>query len=298
MGRTKKKADAPEQTAKKQQEVNEHLQLWEAVEATDPKYTKNFGVPGGFKGTSTNTTYLVKKATGIFGPIGKGWGYEILEENFWEGHIFDELGNRSIIHVIRLRVWYMDGEQVIFTPPHMGQTTFVGKNKYGAFTDEEAPKKSVTDALTKCLSLLGFAADIHLGMYDDNKYVNDLKTRFAEENAKEGIDPALQEQLAESGGPKKAPKATAAAAKPGKKTAQKQEAAPEAAETTGGAVLAPVVWEYSKRVMDAKTKEDLVKIYQSLEDEFGTGDINQATFDKVKLALSKRKETISQENAK
>ena len=39
---------------------------------------------------------------------------------------------------------------------HFGQTTFVGANKHGLFTDEEAPKKSLTDATNKALSMLGF----------------------------------------------------------------------------------------------------------------------------------------------
>jgi hypothetical protein len=53
---------------------------------------------------------------------------------------------------------------------HFGQTTFVGSNKYGPFTDEEAPKKSLTDATTKALSMLGFGGDIFTGLYDDEDY--------------------------------------------------------------------------------------------------------------------------------
>lgn len=37
--------------------------------------------------------------------------------------------------------------------------------------DEDAPKKSVTDALIKCASYLGFAGDIFSGRWDDSKYV-------------------------------------------------------------------------------------------------------------------------------
>ena len=35
-------------------------------------------------------------------------------------------------------------------------------------------KKVATDALTKGLSKLGFNADVFMGMFDDNKYVNKL----------------------------------------------------------------------------------------------------------------------------
>jgi hypothetical protein len=69
------------------------------------------------------------------------------------------------------------------TVEHFGQTTFVGKNKNGYFTDEEAPKKSLTDAIGKALSMLGFSADIYLGLFDDNKYVNDRKAEAAKAGA-------------------------------------------------------------------------------------------------------------------
>nr|MDK7789430.1 hypothetical protein [Proteus mirabilis] len=39
----------------------------------------------GFTGTSINSTYMFMRATEIFGPIGEGWGYEVLEEKFIDG---------------------------------------------------------------------------------------------------------------------------------------------------------------------------------------------------------------------
>ena len=35
----------------------------------------------------------------------------------------------------------------------------------------DAPKKSATDGMVKCLSMLGFAGDIFSGQWDDSKYV-------------------------------------------------------------------------------------------------------------------------------
>jgi hypothetical protein len=55
----------------------------------------------------------------------------------------------------------------------------VDENKYGVFTDEEAPKKSITDCIGKCAVLLGVGADVHLGMFDDHKYVNERKAEVA-----------------------------------------------------------------------------------------------------------------------
>jgi hypothetical protein len=42
-------------------------------------------------------------------------------------------------------------------------------------------KKATTDALTKGLSVLGFNADVFLGLWDDNKYVQEQKRQEQEE---------------------------------------------------------------------------------------------------------------------
>ncbi|RFA24383.1 hypothetical protein CAI21_21830 [Alkalilimnicola ehrlichii] len=160
------------------------LAIWEQVEKTDPSYTKPFNRGGGFKGTATNATYLAKRATEVFGPMGLGWGLDILDESLMEGAPLDDRGTRELIHKVRVKLWYryqeQRGEVVQF-----GQTTFVGKNRHGLFTDEEAPKKSLTDGMSKCLSLLGFSADIHLGRYDDNKYVQEITAEFREKQEAE-----------------------------------------------------------------------------------------------------------------
>ncbi len=163
----------------------ENLSLWSAVQQTDPKFTKEFNRGGGFKGTAINPTWLARRATETFGPIGIGWGYNIQDEAYQKGHTIVSEDGRAlgevIIHKIRLEVWYIWQGQ-LGRVTQFGQTEFVGKNKNGFFTDEEAPKKSLTDALSKCLSLLGFAADVHMGLFDDNKYVNSLKDTGASAN--------------------------------------------------------------------------------------------------------------------
>lgn len=162
----------------------ENLTLWQTVEKTDPQFTKPFSRGGGFRGTATNATYLAKKATEVFGPMGIGWGLEIVDEALMDGAPLDAQGNHEKIHKVRVKLWYkLNGERGEVV--QFGQTVFVGRNKNGLFTDEEAPKKSLTDAMSKCLSLLGFSADIHLGRFDDNKYVNDLQQEFAEKHEAE-----------------------------------------------------------------------------------------------------------------
>ncbi|MEQ4659598.1 hypothetical protein, partial [Providencia manganoxydans] len=63
---------------------NDHLNIWKRVQRTDARFTKPLeGV--GFIGTSINSTYMFMRATEIFGPIGEGWGYEVIEEKFIDG---------------------------------------------------------------------------------------------------------------------------------------------------------------------------------------------------------------------
>lgn len=175
-----------------------NLALWRSVEKTDPNYTKPFNRGGGFRGTGVGGTYLALRATETFGPIGIGWGLEILDEELMQGAPLGD-GAFEQVHKVRVKLWYvLDGQRGEVV--QFGQTTFVGRNKNGLYTDEEAPKKSLTDAMSKCLSLLGFAADVHLGRFDDNKYVTDLQQEFAEKyeaEAKAAAPKITTEQAAE-----------------------------------------------------------------------------------------------------
>jgi len=173
-----------------------NLQLWEQVQATDPRYTKEYKGAGGFQGTAINATWLVKRATEQWGSIGAGWGYEIVEDRFDQGGPImkgETVLAVAQIHTIRLRLWYMqDGERR--TVEHYGHTPYVYANKYGVQTDLEAPKKSLTDALKKCLSLLGFGADIHMGLYEDVDYLTEARNESALTNADDKAEEARRQR--------------------------------------------------------------------------------------------------------
>ena len=147
-----------------------HLLLWDSVSQTDELFTKIF-TRGEFVGTSINPTYLVKRATEMFGVMGQGWGVRVVEEKYVDGApLLVVEGKPTLyakIHTLRAELWYNHGGKS-GSVEQFGQTTFVGARHDGTFfTDEDAPKKSLTDAMTKCLSLLGFSSDIYLGTFDD-----------------------------------------------------------------------------------------------------------------------------------
>lgn len=169
-----------------------NLDLWNLVEKTPPSETKPISGKA-YKGTSPKPHYLVHKATETFGPCGIGWGFEIVDEKLLDGALLaPDFFER--IHMARVRVWYeWKGKRGVVE--HVGQTIFCGKRsgpEGRPFTDEDAPKKSVTDALVKALSMIGFAGDIFTGRYDDSKYVNDLRQEEREARAPEPrqVEPA------------------------------------------------------------------------------------------------------------
>jgi hypothetical protein len=164
-----------------------HTDLWDAVQKTDPKHTKQFNT-GSFKGTAISPMWLIRRATEQWGPMGAAWGVRILDERVMQGAPLlgktgEVIGHESI-HLVQAEVFYPLGDKE-GKIPCFGQTQFCGQRKDGRlYTDEEAPKKSLTDALTKGLSWLGFAADVHMGLFDDSKYVNRMDMEFRQEEEK------------------------------------------------------------------------------------------------------------------
>ncbi|MBF8692396.1 hypothetical protein A3K88_02885 [Pseudomonas putida] len=180
-----------------------NMSIWEKVQTTDTRFTKDAKV-GGQQITSLNGTAMVMKATELFGPVGIGWGWKILEERFDDGHeIYAGEGDkracigREIGHTVKICLWFVqDGQRGEIE--QYGCTRYQYKTNYGMTTDGEAPKKSLTDAIKKALSMLGFSADVFLGMFDDVNYVQQLQAEQAIEQAEDReaeIEKQKQERL-------------------------------------------------------------------------------------------------------
>ncbi|AZF37744.1 hypothetical protein C4J88_2964 [Pseudomonas sp. R4-39-08] len=179
---------------------DKNMQIWNRVEKTDTRYTKDAKV-GGQQITSLNGTAMIMKATEIFGPVGIGFGWTVLEERFDKGaEIFVGEGDKratlgfELNHTVKIRFWIkQDGERGEFE--QYGCTPYLYKSKYGTTTDGEAPKKSLTDAIKKSLSMLGFSADVFLGMFDDKDYVNALADEQAIEQAEDKVAEEERQRL-------------------------------------------------------------------------------------------------------
>ena len=174
--------------------INEkdNLAIWDVVCRTNPDYAYPYKGPGGFTGTAISPTYLIREATKLWGPVGIAWGYEILEERFDSGApIIDKetkvpTGACFQTHTLKLELWYPFKDQIGKLVGY-GQTPFVYEDRYGIRTDYEAPKKSLTDALKKCLYVLGFSADIMLKEFDDPEYQKAIQEEIRIEKAEDKL---------------------------------------------------------------------------------------------------------------
>ncbi|QPE15895.1 hypothetical protein IMQ36_11875 [Providencia rettgeri] len=176
---------------------SDNLSIWKRVQRTDARFTKPLEGMG-FVGTSINSNYMFMRATEIFGPIGEGWGYEVLEEKFIDGKplvepVLDERNKQVATkflrdsdgslfceqnHSIKIRFWYIIECETRGEFESYGATPYRYQTNYGMKVDGEAIKKSLTDAIKKALSMLGFSSDVFMGMHDNPEYVASNKLEY------------------------------------------------------------------------------------------------------------------------
>jgi hypothetical protein len=155
--------------------MTDTLRLWSALGKTDPAHTKPFN-RGGFRGTSIKPIYTIAKMTEHFGPCGKSWG--IRKPEF---QVVPTGADPLVICTVC--VWYVedDGTGQVCEVYGVGGDTIEKTRKDGPnVADDESFKKAYTDAVGNALKHIGVNSDVHMGMFDDTKYVSDLKDEFAE----------------------------------------------------------------------------------------------------------------------
>ncbi|MCG3462635.1 hypothetical protein L7G72_12380 [Xenorhabdus bovienii] len=178
-------------------EQQTNLRIWKVVQRTDPRFTKPLEGMG-FSGTSINSNYMFMRATEIFGPAGEGWGYQVMEEKMINGAplsepVYDsqnkQIGVRILRdsdgtliceqnHSLKILFWYLIEGDIRGEIESYGATPYLYKSKNGIKADSEVIKKSLTDAIKKALSMLGFSADVFMGMHDNPEYLADNKIEF------------------------------------------------------------------------------------------------------------------------
>ena len=140
--------------------MTDNKRYWDQLKKTDPKYTKRINKGFG-EITTIDPQWQIGKMTEVFGPVGIGWAYNV-KYTYTDQLVFAEVS-----------VW-TGNNQEFYGPVCSVQKLW---RKTGAL-DDEAPKKAMTDAMTKALSHLGVSADVFLGMFDNSKYVEKVAAEY------------------------------------------------------------------------------------------------------------------------
>jgi len=152
-------------------EENNNMKLWNSVKETDPKFTKLVGF--GRKFTSINAQWQIQQATKQFGAYGDKWGLASIEYQY-----ITALPNNQVMAICNAVFRHPTGQFPISSTIMVSQWN---NKKSELRVDDEWAKKVETDITTKALSKLGFSADVFLGQYDDNRYVNSMREKYEEE---------------------------------------------------------------------------------------------------------------------
>lgn len=150
-----------------EKQIDEKMKLWQSVREVPDKYRKEFSL-GGRAMTAIDPCYLVRLATETWGPCGTGWGYTIVEDE-----IIGEKQER--LHTMEIYLWYMSEDEQHYVTG-VGCTPLYMQTRNGLRIDSDFNKKTLTDAIGNALWRLGFGADVRMGMQDENKYGDPMKS--------------------------------------------------------------------------------------------------------------------------
>ena len=160
----------PDNNIDKVSDAKANRVIWDAVCDVDPKYTKP--IKDGKVLTSIVPMYLFRQATELWGQIGKGWGFEIMEE----GMIFHDNKERpwDALYQMRIKLWYDNGSYESDTAPGTLLDTTYGVNCFRIFEwrggeyyiNPDFYKSTLTGAIVNALSRLGFGGSVRLKEHD------------------------------------------------------------------------------------------------------------------------------------
>jgi hypothetical protein len=144
---------------------------------------------GRLKGmTDINPQWRIQVMTEVYGQCGIGWKFEI--EKLWT-----EPGDNGQVAVFALVQVYTKTDEKWNNPiPGIGGSKLITGETKGLYTNDEAYKMAVTDALGTALKMLGVAADIYGGLWDGSKYKDTSPATTPNPVSK--IDQAIKDKIA------------------------------------------------------------------------------------------------------
>jgi len=163
-----------------------NTEIWDKVKKTDPAHTKDSSF--GRKVTSIAPQYQLQEATKIFGPYGKGFGFESCDLDL------SHLDSLNLVMVKAIFFFVIDGERSSFTINNSWPVKIIKKRGSDPIPDEDFAKKAETNTMSKALSRLGFSADIFMGQFEDSDYVAMVKNEKALEGAEDKLSEHRRQQ--------------------------------------------------------------------------------------------------------
>lgn len=141
----------------------DNMRIYNQCREVPPEAQK--AITGGrLKGmTDINPMWRIKKLTEMFGPCGIGWYYTQPEYQFVPGN------DGEVACIAQTSLVYRDDNGWSQPIPGSGGAMYVAKETKGLYTDDEAPKKALTDALSVACKALGIGADVYFAK-DRTKY--------------------------------------------------------------------------------------------------------------------------------
>ncbi len=154
------------------------MEIWNKLRKPPPDALKTIKA-GRLKGKSDiNPQWRYEAMTDAFGMCGEGWKFEIKESWIDEGSHDQKVQNVKILLYVKTNdAW---GEPI----PGIGGSMLIAKESAGLYTNDEALKMAVTDALGTAMKMLGVAADIYRGAWDGNKFNEPQKASGGKEEKK------------------------------------------------------------------------------------------------------------------
>lgn len=149
--------------------MSDNLRIYDAVRKVPQEAIRPIAA-GRLKGMSDiNPMWRIKKLTEMFGPCGEGWYYTDPDVQYIPG------ASGTIACIVHTSISYKTDDGWSHPVPGIGGSMYVSQEKNGLYTDDEAPKKALTDALSVACKALGIGADVYWEK-DRTKYTEHQKT--------------------------------------------------------------------------------------------------------------------------
>lgn len=140
-----------------------NMEIWQQLEKTADEAKKPIEA-GRLKGfTDINPMWRFKRLTEVFGPVGIGWKYEIVDKRVIPG------ADGVISAFVDILLYYKHEGEWSEGIPGTGGSAFVAKEKNGMYTSDECFKMALSDAIGTACKALGMSADIFFSK-DRSKY--------------------------------------------------------------------------------------------------------------------------------